>query len=147
MNISPGLPHMAVLRHIGVDTLLAALDAVVAVTAISGGIALAAGLEARRIPAAWLARTPFTDYRIPGLTLAGIVGGSATGAMICGIRSHPLHGPSSALAGATLMGWTLAEVVLLPPAARSWWEVGYFSIGAMMTTLGVARWRAARQVA
>jgi hypothetical protein len=51
------------------------LTAFVSLTAIGGGIALMIGIEDNRFPLTWLDETPFTSYFIPGLILAGIVGG------------------------------------------------------------------------
>ena len=45
------------------------------------------------------------------------------------------------------MGWTAGEVLLLPPALRSWWEAGYFGAGLLMAGLGLAIRRAGRQPA
>jgi hypothetical protein len=52
------------------------VDVFVALTALGGGIALATGLEADRFPLDWLRGTPFRNYVIPGLILAGVVGGA-----------------------------------------------------------------------
>jgi hypothetical protein len=53
-----------------VRVVLIIVDAVVAVTAVGGGIVLAAGLEGGRFPARWLKGTPFSSYLVPGLILA-----------------------------------------------------------------------------
>ena len=47
---------------------LVVVDATVGLTAIGGGIALAAGLEGERYPVEWLTGTPFSSYLIPGLS-------------------------------------------------------------------------------
>jgi hypothetical protein len=52
------------------------VDAFAAVTAVGGGTALATGLESDRFPAEMLRGTQFGSYVIPGLILAGVVGGS-----------------------------------------------------------------------
>jgi len=57
--------------------LLRPVDGLVALTAVGGGIALSTGLEGDRCPPELLNRTPFTSYVVPGILLAGIVGGSA----------------------------------------------------------------------
>src|SRR5271157_1831394 len=59
---------------------LVVVDAVVGLTAIGGGIALAAGLEGERYPVEWLTGTPFSSYLIPGLILSVAVGGVGLGA-------------------------------------------------------------------
>jgi hypothetical protein len=49
------------------------------VTAVGGGTALATGLESDRFPAEMLRGTQFGSYVIPGLILAGVVGGGIRG--------------------------------------------------------------------
>ena len=53
------------------------VDAFTAATAVGGGTAWATGLETGRFPAEMLRGTQFGSYVIPGLILAGVVGGSA----------------------------------------------------------------------
>jgi len=51
---------------------------VIATSAVAGGIAVLGGVVFEyKLPLAWLAGTPFSDYTIPGLALAIVVGGSA----------------------------------------------------------------------
>jgi len=57
-----------------VRIVLIVLDAVVGVTAVGGGVALAAGLEGQRYPVEWLKGTAFSCYLVPGLILAVAVG-------------------------------------------------------------------------
>jgi hypothetical protein len=116
---------------------LVALDGVVALTALGGGLALATRLEGDRFPVELLAGTPFHDYVVPGLILAGAVGGSATVAMAATLHSPRAGGLASMLAGLILMGWIAGEVRLLPQAARSGLEAGYFIAGLAMTALGL----------
>src|SRR5512135_3821044 len=86
----------AVLRRWGPARLaLVGLDGFAALTAICGGIALAAGLEASRFPATWLQGTPFASYLLPGLILAAVVGGSAAVAAIEAVRSARTGGRAS----------------------------------------------------
>jgi hypothetical protein len=54
------------------------VDAFAAVTAVGGGTAWATGLESDRLPAEMLRGTQFGSYVIPGLSLAGVVGGANT---------------------------------------------------------------------
>ncbi len=53
---------------------LVALEALVSLTGIGGGFALASGLEGGRFPLGLLHSTPFSSYVIPGLILAVFVG-------------------------------------------------------------------------
>jgi hypothetical protein len=125
---------------------LISADAFAAITAIGGGIALAAGLERDRFPATWLTGTPFRSYVGPGLLLAGVVGGGAAAATVASIRSPRASGPASVLAGAVLASWILGEVVLLAKdeAVISPTEALYLGVAIAMTGLGLRATRARR---
>jgi hypothetical protein len=95
-----------------VRVVLVILDAVVGVTAVGGGIALAAGLEDGRHPAGWPKGTPFSSYLIPGLirALAPALLGSAVrhwigyldGTPSAAAASHAAHGVVNLCLAATL---------------------------------------------
>lgn len=118
-------------------TATVAIDAFVGVTAIAGGIALAAGLEQDRFPLSWLRRTPFRDYTLPGMILAGVVGGSAAVAALLTLRFPRSGGTASMVAGAALIGWIAGEVILLrcPLSLDSLWEAFYAGAGDAMVLL------------
>ncbi|MCC6168648.1 MAG: hypothetical protein IT329_15610 [Caldilineaceae bacterium] len=121
---------------------LVGIDAFVALTAIGGGVALAAGLEADRFPLDWLQGTPFSSYLIPGLILAGVVGGSAAVATVVTLRAPRAGGLASIVAGMALLGQITGELVLLNQPAWSTAEVFYFALGVIMVALGLLLWRA-----
>lgn len=125
-----------------VRSALVVIDAFVALTAIGGGVALAAGLEANRFPLDWLQGTPFHSYLIPGLILAGVVGGSAAVAAVVTLRAPRAGGLVSVLAGVILLGQITGELVLLNQPAWSAVEVFYFALGLVMVALGLFVWRA-----
>src|SRR5258708_40275350 len=117
---------------------LFAVDAFAAVPAAGGGIALMAGLESGRFPLDWLKGTPFSNYAIPGLTLA-VVGGSATVAATATLRSSHTGALTSLLAGVGMLGWIVGEILILnQPSRPTWVEVLYFSVGLLMALLGLA---------
>lgn len=126
----------------GMRSALVVIDAFVALTAIGGGVALAAGLEANRFPLDWLQGTPFHSYLIPGLILAGVVGGSAAVAAVVTLRAPRAGGLVSVLAGVILLGQITGELVLLNQPAWSAVEVFYFVLGLVMVALGLFLWRA-----
>lgn len=87
------------------------LEAFVALTSIACGIGLMVG--AVQFPLAWLAGTPFSDYTVPGLVMAAVVGGSsflAAEAILAGREGGVV---ASALAGLLLMGFEVAEVAMI----------------------------------
>jgi hypothetical protein len=63
------------LKHKRVRIAIGVLAAFIALTAIGGGIAMLAGAD--QFPRDWLRDTPFSDYTLPALVLAIVVGGSS----------------------------------------------------------------------
>jgi hypothetical protein len=118
--------------------LLAVLDGIVAVTAIGGGLALAAGLESERFPLAWLRGTPFHTYTAPGLMLAMGVGGSAAVATALTLSDARTGARASVVAGSTLAGWIAGEVLLLrdDEALVSPTEAVFLLLATAMVALG-----------
>lgn len=115
---------------------LAGLDAFVAISAIWGGVWLAAGREAERFPLDMLRRTPFSSFLLPGLILGIAVGGSAAYATAAVIALPDAFGAvASITAGAILMGWIAGELLLL--RTPSVIEAGFFATGVGMVVLGV----------
>ena len=109
-------------------------SAFVALTAVGGGVTVAAGVD--KFPVSWLTGTLFSSYLLPGLVLAGVVGGSAAVAAVTALGSRERATLWSMLAGAILLGWLAGERLTLPPAAFSpqfWWlEAIYVAAGLMM---------------
>jgi len=118
-------------------------DVFVALTAVLGGITVAAGVD--KFPASWLAGTVFSGYLVPGLILAVAVGGSASVAAFAILRKRDAGTLMSALAGGILLGWLVGERLILPPAAfppEFWWlEAIYVAAGVLMVApAGTAWW-------
>ena len=119
-------------------TMLAVLDLFVGLTAVGGGLAMAAGID-RRVDPAWLNGTPFRSYRLPGALLATLVGGSALVAFAVLLVDEGPGAIVSVVAGAILAGWIAVEVrVLDQPSAPTATESLYFTIGVVMMLLGLA---------
>ena len=133
------------LRISGVTLFVASVF--VALTAVGGGITVAAGVD--KFPADWLIGTPFSSYLIPGLILAIVVGGSAVMAVVAALRRSDVGALTSMLAGAILLGWLAGERLILPPAAFSpqfWWLEALYVVAALMMVLpAFAAWWAERK--
>lgn len=125
------------MKRRGMCVALFVIDLFVALTAIGGGLALVAGLEANRFPLAWLQGTPFTSYVIPGLLLTVVVGGSAAVAAVLLLRNPTGGAWAALLAGLILLGWIAGEVVILnQPVAPTGIEIFYLLVGLALALLG-----------
>ena len=100
---------------------LVVVDAAVGLTAIGGGIALAAGLEGERYPVEWLTGTPFSSYLMPGLILSVAVGGSAAAAAVLIVTTPEVGAWVSVLAGVILTGQIVIGRSGCPRWRRSSW--------------------------
>jgi hypothetical protein len=86
------------------------------------------------VPTAWLSRTPFDDYRIPGMVLGTAVGGSQLLASALLARGAPSAKRASVAAGAVLLAWIVVQLAMigyvspLQPIVLAW----------ALTTLGLA---------
>lgn len=117
--------------------LLITADLFVGLTGFGGGVAVATGVDP--FPAEWLAGTPFRSYLVPGVVLAGTVGGSALAAALLMLVRSALGPRASVVAGAVLAGWIVGEVLILhQPTAPTLTEVVYFALGVLMALLGAA---------
>jgi hypothetical protein len=118
---------------------LLSIAAFLALGAIPAGVGFALRPDGGLVgmPLALLAGTPFDDFRVPGLVLALLVGGSTlAAAVLLAIRSP--HAAGAALAaGAVTLGWIAVQLAL----------IGYVSpLQPLVALLGVAlvglAWRA-----
>jgi hypothetical protein len=65
------------------------------------------------LPLSLLRDTPFDDFFVPGLLLAGVVGAINAAAGVLVLRGHPNANRASFFGGLVLTTWVLAEVLLL----------------------------------
>ena len=117
---------------------LVALDGLLAVSAIGGGLALLSHWI--EFPAEWLDGSPFSDYTVPGLALTLLVGGGAFAAAVATFRSQARGGPLSAAAGLMVIVFLTVEVVVAGSergVMRSL-QMVYFANGLLL--VAVASW-------
>ena len=111
----------------GVRRTLLGLHLFNAVSAVGGGIALAAGLLG--VPVTLLRHTPFDSFVVPGIFLAVIIGGSATIGATALLNQRPRALVTSGAAGAVMVGWILGETLLLE--GFSWLQGVYLLTGSL----------------
>ena len=132
------------MNHKLIRITIGVLEACIALSTIAGGVVLLAGtyqhgvlIEAGgrgQIPLEWLYNTPFSDYTIPALILAIIVGGSSLIAVVLVSSGRKEGILASIVVGLIMAGFIVGEVVLLRQGV-SWIEGLYFGLGLVASGL------------
>ncbi|HEX8731167.1 MAG TPA: hypothetical protein VF725_03805 [Ktedonobacterales bacterium] len=113
----------------------------VALTSLACGAGLALGVL--RFPLAFLQGSSFSDYLIPGLVMALVVGGSAllaAAALLTGSRAAIGF---AALAGLLLLAFEVAEITLIDHNTGGWLPLvvalqsAYSTLGLLMVGLAI----------
>ena len=139
------------MKHTLVRIAIGVPEAFIALSAIGGGIALLLGtyqngvlIEAGgrgQFPLEWLQNTPFSDYTIPALVLAIVVGGSSLIAALMIFTDRAVGVLASVAAGLIMAGYIVVEVVMLRQGV-SWIEGLYFGLGLLISGLAAYLWKA-----
>lgn len=125
------------MKEKAIRVLLILLTSFIALTAIGGGVAILTEID--KFPVEWLKGTLFTNYTIPALILAVIVGGSSLWASICLIRKQKKAMKIAMLAGGIMIGYISIEVLILKqePMGPTSIEMLYFIVGLLIVVLTV----------
>jgi hypothetical protein len=91
--------------------LLVALEVVIAVSAVYGGIGLM--VNGLGMPGDWLEATPFDSWTLPGVFLLAAVAVPMSVAAVGELTRWRLAYPASVLAGLVLIGWIVVQVGVL----------------------------------
>ena len=124
---------------------LLALQAVVAITAVAGGVALVVGATVPALstvlvpPAEYLEGSPFTSYAVPGILLAVVIGGTHALAFVT-LARRTRWGPF--LSAATAFGiliWIFVQMLVIPfsPLQAVYFAAGIGEAGLLMVYLGL----------
>jgi hypothetical protein len=116
---------------------LAAVDLGIGLAAVAGGVLLAVCPDGSLLgmSSGLLGPTPFTDYRLPGLLLAGVVGGSNLIAGLVAWRAPRFAGIAGLVAVTLLLGWMSVQVELI--GYCHWSQGVYLCLGMVSATLDV----------
>ena len=93
-----------------------------------------------RFPLEWLRNTPFSDYTIPALVLAILVGGSSLIAAVTVFTSREVGVLASVAAGLVMAGYIVVEGVMIKQPSLL--EGVYFGLGLVMFGLAAFLWMA-----
>ena len=137
------------MKHKLVRITIGVPEAFIALSAIAGGIVLLAGtykdgvlIEAGgrgQFPLEWLHHTPFSDYTIPALILASVVGGSSLLGAVTIFTGREIGVLASLVAGLIMAGYLVVEVVTLRQGV-SWIECLYCGLGLAISGLATSLW-------
>lgn len=133
-------------REFARDALLWVQGAV-AVTAVAGGVALMLGALSPALssvlspPVEYLEGSPFASYLMPGLLLAGLLGGIHAIAFVFTLRRLPWASLVAGAAAFAMLIWIFVQMIFIP---FSFLQAAYFAAGALeaglvMMWLGVMR--------
>ena len=111
-----------------------ALDLVLGLLALAGGIYLLAG--APRLSKEWLRNTPFKSYAWPGLVVVVLVGGSLIAAAVLLLSGATRGRLVSVEAGVLLVGLTALH--LSTAGYRHWFQIAALVAGAVVVGLSLA---------
>ena len=129
----------------GLRVTLIVLTALLGLTAIAGGIALLAGINAP--PVDELEGSRFDSYVIPGLALLVLVGGGGCAAALLTWRRHRLAPLVAGAAGAMIIVFEVVEILTIgsdPGVARNL-QVFYLSVGVLIIVLSLVLRRPLRR--
>jgi hypothetical protein len=134
-------------KHEVMRIALVAIAAFIATSAIEGGVAVLGGVVfGYKLPLAWLAGTPFSDYTIPGLALAIVLGGSALLAAATIFIHREWAVLVSVAAGLMMVGFLVVEIISIDsklgnalPTALSIQRF-YFVLGLALSGLAGYLW-------
>lgn len=135
------------MKHSGIRTALAVIEALIGLGAIGGGLAILTGTFDRWFPLAWLQGTPFSDYTIPGLILLIVVGGGMLLAAATQFIQREWAVLLSAVMGFVLLGWIAVEVAIIDRYAQAvvpsavMQQVLFPVLGLVMIGLAIYLWK------
>ncbi|WP_426319605.1 hypothetical protein [Microbacterium sp. E-13] len=133
----------------GMDTLarrsLLVAQGFVAVTAIAGGTAIVVGAMSPAMatvlspPPAYLEGSPFSSYLVPGLALAGLLGGIHVVAFITLLRRYRWSLLISAAAAFATLIWIFVQMMFIPFSFLQavYFVAGLAEAGLIMVLLGL----------
>jgi hypothetical protein len=116
-----------------------ALEILLGVGAVGGGIALMAGPNGELIPlpVSALAGSPFASYLVPGAILFAILGLGPLGASFLAWRRHPVAPVLAFATGGALLIWLVVEIAIVGYSNDPPLQALYLGLGVAITVVGV----------
>jgi len=116
-----------------------ALELLLGVGAVGGGIALMAGPngEILPLPVSALAGSPFANYFAPGAILFTCLGIGPIGAAVMAWRRHPLSPLLAFMVGAALLIWLIVEIAIVGYSNDPPLQALYLGLGIAIAWVGI----------
>jgi hypothetical protein len=149
MSVEPANPSPAMNRY---GHLTVGLLVFLSIGALGGGIALVAAPDGSvlQMPKSMLEGSPFSDYLVPGLILAGLFGVGSLAVAVIGLRRWRIAPFLAFAIGVAQMIWIAVELAIIK--GISILHPIYFCVGLAIAAAAVAwgwptlqGWRAARR--
>lgn len=117
-----------------------ALEILLGVGAVGGGLALMAGPngEILPLPVSALSGSPFASYFVPGAILFTILGIGPLGAAVLAWRRHPVAPLLTFAVGGALLIWLVVEIVVVGYANDPPLQALYFGLWIVISLVGVS---------
>jgi hypothetical protein len=117
-----------------------ALDILLGVGAVGGGLALLAGPngEILPLPVSALSGSPFANYFVPGAILFTILGIGPLAAAVLAWRRHPVAPLLTFAVGGALLIWLAVEIVVVGYANEPPLQALYFGLGIVISLVGIS---------
>lgn len=116
-----------------------ALETVLGIGAVGGGIALMAGPngEVIPLPVSALDGSPFATYFAPGAILFAVLGIGPLGVAILAWRRHPVAPVLTLATGGALLIWLIVEIAIVGYSNHPPLQALYLGLGVAITLVGV----------
>jgi hypothetical protein len=128
--------------HLGrLATAAIALEVVLGIGALGGGIALMAGPhgEILPLPVSALSGSPFANYFAPGAILFAALGLGPLAAALAAWRQHPVAPFLALVVGGALLIWLFVEILIIGYSGHPPLQAAYLGLGVVIT-LVAASW-------
>lgn len=113
-------------------TLLFLLSVFIALTALISGLLMISNPDGSilNLPLNLLSNTPFKDFLVPGMILAGLVGGTNLLAVFFNLQRHANRYNWSIAGGFMISGWIVIQMLLIN--AVHWLHFIYLGAGILV---------------
>jgi hypothetical protein len=117
--------------------LLFILVSFIALTAFFSGLLMISNPDGSilNLPLSLLKGTPFKDFKIPGILLTVVVGGTNLLAVFYNMQRHPNRYNWAMAGGIMICGWIIVQMILIH--AVNWLQIIYLAAGIFILLLSL----------